>query len=314
MKRIKLVIFLLSGLIICCSACVVASKKQPSKKWVIGMSQCNRGEPWRVQMDADIKKYADRHPELKVIFKDAQNKATVQQDQVREFINLGVDLIIISPKESRPLVKPCAEAMAKGIPVIVLDRALEGDNYTQFIGADNVKIGREAGKEMVRVLNGEGNVVELKGLMTSIPGQDRHKGFMEGIKGSKIKVVFSADCKWLEPEAIREMKSALSRFQKIDGVYGANDPAAHGAWLAAKQEGKGREKTIKFIGIDALPHEGIRYVREGILHATFEYPNGAKEAIESSLKILNGQKVPKKIVLGTRIYTKETLPKGGKAL
>jgi ribose transport system substrate-binding protein len=249
-----------------------------------------------------------------VLFSDAQNRSETQQSQVREFIQRGVDLIVISPRESRPLTKPVAEAMDKKIPVIVLDRKVEGDKYTCFIGADNVKIGREAGKHLVKLLGGKGEVVELKGLMTSTPGQERHNGFIEGIAGSQIKVIFDADCQWLEPNAQREMKSALSRFPRIDAVYGHNDPSAHGAYLAAKQEGKGREAAIKFIGIDSLPTEGVRYVKEGILTASFQYPTGGKEAIEKALKILKGEKVEKNITLGTRLYTKENAEGGGEEL
>jgi len=320
MKRIA--VALAFGALLVCVGC---GKKQEQtgqaletagkKKWVIGMSQCNLGEPWRVQMNKDIEEAAKQHAdEIEVIFKDAQNKTEVQQAQVREFIQMGVDLLIISPKEARPLTKPVAEAYQKGIPVIVLDRKVEGDQYTCFIGADNVKIGREAGKYLVKLLGGKGKVVELKGLMTSTPGQERHKGFMEGIAGSQIEIIFDADCQWLEPIAQREMQSALARFPQIDAVYAHNDPSAHGAYLAARQEGKGREKTIKFIGIDALPHEGVRYVKEGILTATFEYPTGGKEAIEVALKILKGEQVPKNITLGTRIFTKENVDKGGEPL
>jgi ribose transport system substrate-binding protein len=286
----------------------------PGKIFTIGMSQCNLGEPWREQMNADLATEAAKHPEIKMIFKDAQNKTEDQQTQVREFIAQGVDLIIISPKESVPLTKPVGEAMDKGIPVIVLDRAIEGDKYTCFIGADNVKIGREAGKEMVKLLGGKGNVVELKGLMTSTPGQDRHNGFMEGIKGSDIKVIFDADCAWLQDHAQNEMKSALSRFDKIDGVFGANDPSAYGAYNAAKQEGKGREKTIRFVGVDSLPKEGVQYVKSGYLQATLQYPTCAPEAIDAALKILNKQPVEKKITLGTRLFTNENAEKGGEEI
>ncbi len=290
------------------------STTETGKKFVIGMSQCNLGEPWRVQMNADVKAAAAAHPNLEVLYKDAQNKTPVQQAQVKEFVEQGVNLIIISPKEALPLTKPVAEAMAANIPVIVLDRKVEGDKYTSFIGADNVKIGKEAGKFMVKLLGGKGSIVELKGLMTSTPGQERHNGFMEGIKGSQIKIIFDADCHWLEPDAQREMNSALSRFPQIDAVYGHNDPSAHGAYLATKQEGKGREKQIKFIGIDSLPNEGVRYVKEGILTATFQYPTGGKEAIDTALKILNGETVEKNIVLGTKVFTKENVDKGGAPL
>ena len=90
------------------------------------MSQCNLGEPWRVQMNKDIEEAAKARPEIKMVFKDAQNDTTVQQNHVREFISQGVDLLIISPLEAAPLTGPVAEAYKKGIPVIVLDRATEG--------------------------------------------------------------------------------------------------------------------------------------------------------------------------------------------
>ncbi len=283
-----------------------------TKQFTIGMSQCNLGEPWRVQMNADIQAAGAKHPELKIIFKDAQNDTLKQRAQVEEFVSSGVDLLIISPKEAQPLTEPVAKAMEAGIPVIVLDRRLLGDKYTCFIGADNKMIGKAAGQWIVKTLGGKGNVVELMGLQTSTPGQDRHTGFLEGISGSDIKIIFSADMKWLEPSARTEMESALSRFDKIDLVYAHNDPGAHGAYLAAKAAG--REKDIKFVGIDALPQEGVAYVQQGIIDATFQYPTGGAEAIETALKILSGETVPKEIVLSTRLFDKTTVAQGGQEL
>jgi len=283
--------------------------EEPKAKWTIGMSQCNLGEPWRVQMNLDIKKAAEQLPEIRVIFKDAQNNSLKQRAQIEEFINAGVDLIIVSPKEAAPLTQPVAMAFQKEIPVIVLDRRVLGEQYTCFIGADNKRIGRAAGKWIIRQLEGKGKVVELKGLMTSTPGQDRHTGFREGIEGSDIEIIFEADMKWLEPEARKEMESALARFEQIDLVYAHNDPGAHGAYLAAKAAG--REKDIIFVGIDALPHEGQVYVQQGLLEASFEYPTGGKESIQIAMDILNGKNVPKEITLNSRVFTKDNIQKGG---
>ncbi|GMU38695.1 MAG: substrate-binding domain-containing protein [Phycisphaerae bacterium] len=293
-------------------AAYAVSAGQPAKTWTIGMSQCNRGEPWRVQMDADIKTAAAKHPELKVLFKDAQNDSLKQRAHVEEFVAQKVDVLIISPKEAVPLTDPVARAYDAGIPVIVLDRAVIGDKFTCFIGADNRKIGKAAGEWIVKALGGKGRVVELKGLMTSVPGQDRSAGFREGIKGSQIEIIFEADMKWLEPDARKEMESALSRFDRIDLVYAHNDPGAHGAYLAARAAG--REKEIRFVGIDALPHEGVQYVREGILAATFQYPTGGAEAIDMALRILKNEEVPKHVTLGSRLFTKENADKGGEPI
>ena len=281
-------------------------------KFTIGMSQCNLGEPWRVQMNLDIKNEAEKYPEIRVTYKDAQNDSLKQRSQIEEYVNAGVDLIIVSPKEAAPLTPPVAAAYEKGIPVIVLDRRVLGDNYTCFIGADNKKIGKSAGQWIVEQLGGNGQIVELKGLMTSTPGQDRHSGFREGIKGSDLDIIFEADMKWLEPEARKEMESALARFKKIDLVYAHNDPGAHGAYLAAKATG--REEEVIFVGIDALPHEGQVYVRQGVLQASFEYPTGGKEAIQTALKILNGENVPKEITLRSRVFTKDNVDQGGEWL
>ncbi len=280
--------------------------------YTLGMSQCNLGEPWRVQMNADIAKAAAEHDNIKVIFKDAQNDTLKQVSHVEEFVSQGVDLLIISPKEAAPLTDPIAKAFQGGIPVIVLDRAVLGDQFTMFIGADNKLIGEEAGKWIAKKLGGKGKVVELKGLMTSIPGQDRHNGFRKGIEGSEIEVIFEADMKWLQPDAQKEMESALARFDKIDLVYGHNDPGAFGAYLAA--QAAERAKDILFVGIDALPHEGQAYVQQGILNACFEYPTGGNEAIDYALQILAGESVPKNIVVPSRYFTPENLKTGGQWL
>jgi ribose transport system substrate-binding protein len=274
----------------------------PQQPWVIGMSQCNLGEPWRVQMNADIAQAAAQHPNLRVVFKDAQNDSLVQRAQVEELASQGIHLLIVSPKEAAPLTRPVAEVYAKKIPVIVLDRAVEGDKFTSFIGADNVKIGRAAGAWTSSALGGRGKIVELEGLMTSTPGQDRHAGFHAGLAEADARsteVVFTADMQWLEPNARREMESALASQRRIDLVYAHNDPGAHGAYLAAKAAG--REKEMKF-------------VEQGILDATFLYPTGGTEAIDLALRILRGEKVEKKIVLGTRLYTKSNLARGGEEI
>ncbi len=84
--------------------------------FLIGMSQCNLGEPWRVQMNEDIKRAAEKQPTLKMVFKDAQNDSLRQRAQVEELVAQGIDLLIISPKEAAPLTEPVAEAYRRGHP------------------------------------------------------------------------------------------------------------------------------------------------------------------------------------------------------
>jgi len=288
-----------------------------NKTYTIGYSQCNSAEPWRANMDASIKAAAKEaggaggHAEIKLIAKDAQNDRARQMSHIKEFVTSKVDAIIVSPLDTS-LTPAVAEAFDAGIPVIVLDRKVLGEKYTTFIGADNRIIGAEVGKWVVKTLGGKGNIVELKGLSSSTPAAERSEPFREAIKSTALKIVYDADVEWLKARAREKMQAALARNpgkNSIQLVYGANDPAAIAAYEVAKDAG--REKEMKFVGVDALPNEGIEAVRKGMLDATFEYPNGAKEAIKTALDLFAGKKPPKTITLGTRLFTKENVDKGG---
>lgn len=150
----------------------------------VGMAQCTDDEPWRVQMGKDLRAAADRYPQIELMYRSAADDTEKQRGIVRDFITQQVNAILISPKESKALAAVCREAVDAGIHVIVIDRELGGtaDDYTCFIGGDNTRIGRAAG-EHVRALLGDagGAIVELQGLMTSSPAQERHAGFVEAL-------------------------------------------------------------------------------------------------------------------------------------
>jgi ribose transport system substrate-binding protein len=238
-NAMRLVALVFAGLI-GIGAAIGQPASRPVKQYRIGFSQCNSGEPWRAQMDADVKAEAAKHADVKLTAKDASNDRARQMAQVKEFIAAGVDAIIISPLDTS-LTPVVAEAFDAGIPVIVLDRKVEGEKYTTFIGADNRVIGAEVGKWVVSALGGKGNVVELKGLSSSTPAAERSEPFREAIKGSSIKVVYDADMEWLKDRAREKMQAALARNPQkgsIQLVYGANDPAAIAAYEVAKDAGR----------------------------------------------------------------------------
>ncbi|HEV3210166.1 MAG TPA: substrate-binding domain-containing protein [Chthoniobacterales bacterium] len=279
-----------------------------AKKYVFGFSQVTVVEPWRVQFNKDMQKEAAKHPELELIITDGQDKTEKQVADVENLIQQGVDVLIISPKESAGLTGVTLKAIDAKIPVIVLDRNVNTDKYTQFIGGDNVAIGRAAGEYAVKLLGGpgnaKGNIVELWGGMGTQPAHDRHDGFAEFTgKESGIKSLLQPiDTDWKQPKGYEVMSTALKSFDKIDLVYGHNDPVAYGAFLACKDAG--REKEIKFLGIDALPNEGVTWVCKGELTATFLYATPGAEGVRQGLKIVKGEKVDKKIILSTMAIDK----------
>lgn len=276
-------------------------------KYVIGYSQANNAEPYRAQINAQLEYYIGQESNLELLpIADAQQDSSRQVSQVQQFIQQGVDILIVSPNESDPLTPPVEQACEAGIPVIVLDRAVNTDCITSFIGGDNVAIGKAAGELALQLLPDGGKVVELRGITSNQPQIDRDQGFRDAIAANpKIEIVKDQDAKWIKEEGTKIMQQWLQSGEDIDLVYAHNDPMALGAYLAAA--GAGKADDIKFIGIDglAIPDGGIRAVQEGQLAGTFIYPTGAKETVDTILAMIKGEPVEAQQVLETTPITPE---------
>jgi ribose transport system substrate-binding protein len=280
----------------------------PDGEYLIGMSQANNAEPYREVMNEDIRRAAEEVAQFEVSFADAAQDNAKQVSDVENFLTQQIDLLIISPNEAAPLTAVVQRVYEQGIPVIVLDRKVNGDAYTQFIGADNFEIGKQAGEYVAEeLLPDGGRVVEITGLPGSTPAQERGDGFEEGISGNPdIEIIAEANGEWLREEGQAQFEAILQANENIDLVYSHNDPMAEGAYLAA--QAVNRQDEMQFVGIDALPipSGGIRAVQEGRLSATFVYPTGGREAIEAAKKILiNCEDVEKERILPTQLVTKE---------
>ena len=107
------------GVSVLAAGTVTVSAAEKKDKYVIGMSQCNLGEPWRVAMNDQIAMAAEKHPEFEVIFADAAQDNSKQIADIENFVQMGVDLIITSPNEATPLTNAVSAAYDAGIPVIL---------------------------------------------------------------------------------------------------------------------------------------------------------------------------------------------------
>lgn len=277
-------------------------------KYTIGMSQSNLAEPYRAQMNKDIKRFAAKVPQFEVQFTDAHGDSATQASQVRTFVSKRVDLLIISPNQAAPLTQPVKEAYEAGIPVLVLDRKVRGSTYTSFVAANNTKMGYKAGQHIAKeLLPDGGNVIALYGLPGSPPASERYAGFKKAISDRKdIKVVDKLTANWLRGKAQQKMDAALKAHPNIDVVFSENDPMALGARIAAKRAG--RAKDIKFTGMDglAIPSGGLAAVLQDKLAFTVPYPTNGKKAIELAKQILlQCKKVPKKVTIPTEVVTKD---------
>ena len=286
---------------------------QTANKFFVAFSQCNNAEPYRAAQNQLMQKLFQQRGDVQLVLADAQQDNSKQIAQIETFIRQKPDLLIVAPNERAPLTEVMGRAMAAGIPVICLERDITQPNYTTFIGADNLAIGKMAAQFIVESLNRkfgkpQGKIVEIRGLPGVEAEMERYHGAHEVLKAyPKIVVVHEAVADWLQSNARERMVEILRAQPEIDVVYAHNDPMAVGAFLAAHE--LGRDKQMIFIGVDGLggPAGGVKKVQDGVLAATFYYPLCVEKAVEVGEQILHDPKFhpEKTYILPSELITPE---------
>jgi ribose transport system substrate-binding protein len=270
-----------------------STKQRGTQRYFVAFSQCNNAEPYRAAQNKLMQDLFAKDSDVQLVISDAQQDNSKQIAQIETFIRQQPDLLIVAPNERAPLTEVMGRAIAAHIPVICLERDITQPNYTTFIGADNLAIGRMAGTFVVNELtrkNGSprGKIVEIRGLLGVEAEMERYNGAHDVLKQyPNISFVHEAVADWLQSNARERMLEILRAEPEIDIVYGHNDPMAVGAYLAARE--LQREKQMEFIGVDGLggPAGGIKKVMDGVLAGTFYYPLCVDKAVEIGERMLH---------------------------
>ena len=276
---------------------------QQPKKFVIGVSQCSE-DIWRDKLNDELKMGEYLNDSIIVKLASSNDDNVLQNKQVNQFVNEGVDLLIVSPNQLSAISKAVENAYDKGIPVILYDRKTNSDKYTAFIGCDNYAIGNAIGQFIACQLQGRGRIVEIRGLDGSSPAMERHRGFMDALKPYPgIQTIVSEEGDWKEESGTKAMNRILKKIQDFDYVFAHNDRLALGAYKAAQQ--KGVQHKYKFVGIDGMATKGggLELVRDGILEASYLYPTKGDEVIALAMRILKRQPYERDNYLSTSIIT-----------
>ena len=237
--------------------------------FIIGMSQSNLYEPWRINMNKEIQEEAKKHNNVKIIYKDAGGDTEKQKKDIQDLINFGADLLIVSINDSKQLTQTVKKAY-ESIPVIILDRAATGYDYTLYIGSDTKSIGIQAG-ELVAELAGNSNikVIEVQGMLNSSSDEEITSEFKDLIsKYKNITIDRTIVANWQKNEAQDKIEAILKEDKNIDIIFAHSDYMALGAYYAKLST---KANNVKIIGIDGLNGRegGIEMVKEWSIARNF---------------------------------------------
>ena len=260
------------------------------------------GDAWRRAMLAGMRKELSFNPEVHFRMRDAHNDTELQRRQIQQFIQEGVDLLIISPNQSGPLTELTDAAYNQGIPVVILDRRTASHLYTAYVGGNNLDVGRTAGHYAAQLLNQRGRVLEIEGTLGSSPATDRHTGFAQVLSAyPRMQLVARVDGNWLPTDVLRQLPALLRAHPDVDLIFAQNDPMARAAYQVVRQ--LGRTHSVRIIGVDGLsgPGNGLQLVQDRVIQATLLYPTGGEESIRTALHILRQEPYEKENLLGTMV-------------
>ena len=278
------------------------SCSQPEDKFLIGVSQCSQDE-WRNKQNEEMLRQAAVERNMELEIRSVKDDSKKQIEDIRYFLDKKVDLLIVSPNETDAITPIVSEVYDAGIPVIVIDRKMNSNKYTAFIGADNVQIGEELGGYIAALCkNHPEKVFNLTGLPSSSSEIERNRGFMKVVEPlENAEIVGSVAADWLMETAEHVMDSVFQVHPDITLLAAHNDRMAIGAIKAAEKHNL--QQKVKFIGVDALtsPGWGVEQVLNKKMLATVIYPTGGERVIQVASDILHARPFEKEITLNTAV-------------
>jgi ribose transport system substrate-binding protein len=226
-----------------------------AKDFVIGLSNGWVGSEWRTQMideaEAAAKAWADKGVTVKTIAESATVDVPGQIAQLRNFINEGVDAILINPNSPTAFDPIIAQAKAKGILVIATDQEVSSKDAL-YVGIDQKAWAMNSAEWLAKTLGGKGNVVCINGVAGHPANQMRVAGYKEVFaKYPDIKILNEVNANWDEAQGQQAMQNLLATYPDINGVW-VQDGMAAGAWRALTAAGKTNVAATGEVRVDFL--------------------------------------------------------------
>lgn len=214
---------------------------QAQEEFTIGLSNGWVGSEWRTQMIAEAEEaaaaWADQGVTVNVVVQSANVDVPGQIAHVSNFINQGVDAIIINPNSPTAFDPVFAQAKEAGILVISTDAEVSSPDAL-YVGIDQKAYGERAAEWLAETLNGEGQVVAINGVAGHPANEMRVEGYREVFaEHPGIEIVNEVNANWDQAQGQQAMQNILATYPDIDGVY-VQDGMAAGAWSAIVEAGK----------------------------------------------------------------------------
>lgn len=280
------------------------SEENTSEEVTIGFAVSTLANDFFVTMN-EAAKEAAIDMGVNLITLDAQDSSETQMTQIEDLITRQVDFLIINPVDSDAVGSAVIEANDANIPVITVTRPSNSGEVIQHLDIDNKEAGMLDAEQLIKDLGGEGKVAILEGIAGAPSAADRQAGFVEKLEADApgIEITTSLTANYSREEGATVTEDILQSNPELDAIYAHNDEMALGAVRAVAAAD--RLSEIKIYGIDATA-DAIEALKTGEMVATVQQQPDLqiKTALESAVKVLNGESVEPLVNIPLKLLTK----------
>jgi ribose transport system substrate-binding protein len=271
----------------------------------IGLAISTQNNPFFVELKDGAQKAATAAG-LQLVVVDAQDDPARQISGVEDLIQKKVGVILLNPTDSSALAGAVQSANNAHIPVITLDRAVDGANVASHIASDNLAGGAMAAKFLSEQLQGKGNVLELQGVPGTSAARDRGKGFDDEAQKDGLKIIAQQPANFDRAQGLSVTENLLQAHPDANAIFAQNDEMALGALRALDS---GKHGNIIVVAFDGTP-DGIKAVKDGKMAATVAQQPGeiGRLGVETARKLLSNQSVDKSVAVPLKLVTKDSAP------
>lgn len=280
------------------------SLRQNEHRRKLGAVYMTLNNPFYEIIDEEIRTIVENHGDI-LISRDPALNVERQMEEIRELIDLGVELIFINPVDWTKIEPALELAHAAKIPVIAIDTNVEDDSLVVCtVVSDNYNAGVQCAEHLLK--NSSGGKIALLKHSQARSSIDRIQGFLDKIAENKnFQVVVESECLGQLEVAMPVMEKMIRTHPEINIVMALNDPAAMGA-LAALQNNNRRD--VKVYGVDGVPETKEMIFSRRMTATAGQSPRQiGKIAADRAYKVLAGEQVEKIIKLPTKLLSAENI-------
>ncbi|MFH1571995.1 MAG: substrate-binding domain-containing protein [Gemmatimonadota bacterium] len=245
-----------------------------------------------------------------LVIADANLDVAAQISKAENLIAQGVDVLVLTPVDSKAMGTLVRQAKEAGIQVVTESNRVPG--VATYVGIDDHASGRKAGLWFAAYARDQ--QIDPKILLVGLPYleacRQRVAGFLAGLDeaGLPYEVVQAVDGQGLKEQAFRMAQDALTAHPEINVIYGINDDSTTGGMAAYRAAGLDEDKlTAIGFGFEGVVGRTALLGDTPYKAALAMFPDFVGVSlVEVAVRLSRGEKLPDHYETPTLMITRES--------